>query len=94
MDWINLIQWPAMVVTVSAARLVASSNEKRRNIGFWLFLFSNVLWMVWGFHTQTWALVTLQLLLGLMNIRGAMKTESDKAKKGANNPSATAAGQS
>ena len=94
MDWINLIQWPALVVTVAAAWLVGSSNEKRRNIGFWLFLFSNVLWMVWGFHTQTWALVMLQLLLGLLNIRGAMKTESEKAKKSANNPSATAAGQS
>ena len=41
MDYINLIQWPAMVATVVAAWLVAS--QRKREFGFWCFLFSNVL---------------------------------------------------
>lgn len=77
-DIIGLLQWPAMVVTVGASWLVASSHPKRRNLGFWLFLVSNALWMVWGWSTQAWALVLLQLALAAMNIRGASKT--DRAK--------------
>ena len=68
------IQWPAMVVTVIAAWLVASTQKKGRNIGFWLFLRSNALWVLWGIHDKAWALVALQLGLAAMNIRGAMKT--------------------
>jgi hypothetical protein len=48
---INLIQWPAMGVTVAAAWLVASDQERRRNIGFWVFMLSNVLWIVWGWYS-------------------------------------------
>lgn len=71
-DW---MQWPAMVVTVAAAWLVASSRESRRNTGFWLFLLSNVLWIAWGLHASAWALIVLQVCLATMNIRGALKTE-------------------
>ena len=72
---LDLIQWPAMAVTVAAAWLVASDRERRRNIGFWLFMLSNVLWIVWGVHARAWALIALQACLAAMNIRGAMKTE-------------------
>ena len=65
-----------MLVTLLASWLVASSNENRRNVGFWLFLISNALWILWGVHSGAIALVTLQLGLAAMNIRGAMKTES------------------
>lgn len=64
-----------MVVTLAASWLVASKQEKRRNAGFWVFLISNALWAVWGWHTQAWALISLQLGLAAMNIRGAVKTE-------------------
>lgn len=63
-----------MVVTVAAAWCVASAIERRRNAGFWLFLVSNLLWTVWGLHTQAFALVALQCCLAAMNIRGANKT--------------------
>ena len=76
MGALDLLQWPAMVVTVLAAWLVASSSERRRHLGFWIFLLSNVLWVVWGSHTGSWALVVLQLLLAAMNIRGAKKNEN------------------
>ena len=64
-----------MAVTLLASWLVASSKEGRRNAGFWIFLLSNALWVVWGWHTQAWALIALQIGLAAMNIRGAMKTE-------------------
>jgi hypothetical protein len=76
MDWVDAIQWPAMLVTVVAAWMVASQKKFKRNWGFWLFLLSNVLWVVWGWHDEAYALIVLQLSLGLLNIRGAMKNSS------------------
>jgi hypothetical protein len=78
MQYVDLIQWPAMVVTVVAAWFVASSSRARRKAGFWLFLASNVLWIVWGLKAQAYALVTLQFCLALMNIRGERKNASAK----------------
>ena len=75
MDWLDLLQWPAMAVTIFASWLIASKNEGRRNAGFWVFLVSNAMWAVWGWHTQAWALIALQFGLAAMNIRGAMKTD-------------------
>ena len=72
---VDLVQWPAMAVTVAASWLVASQHKRRRSVGFWLFLLSNVLWIVWGLHTAAIALVALQLCLAAMNIRGAAKSE-------------------
>jgi hypothetical protein len=46
MDYLDLLQWPAMLVTITAAWLVASSTKRKRTIGFWVFLVSNVLWSV------------------------------------------------
>ena len=75
MDYLDLLQWPAMVVTVLAAYLVASRSPHKRAIGFWFFLASNVLWVVWGFHDRAWALVGLQFCLAALNIRGVYKNE-------------------
>jgi hypothetical protein len=77
MDPIGLLQWPAMVVTITASWLVASSRPGRRNLGFWLFLASNALWVAWGWHVGAVALIVLQVGLAAMNIRGARKTEPD-----------------
>ena len=74
-DWLDLMQWPAMLVTVLAAWLVASNSKTRRNIGFWAFLGSNLLWIVWGWHAHAYALMALQVALAAMNIRGVSKTE-------------------
>ena len=60
---VELLQWPAMAVTVAAAWLVASRSERKRNIGFWVFIASNALWIVWGLHDHAYALVVLQLCL-------------------------------
>lgn len=77
MDWVDAIQWPAMLVTVVAAWLVASQKKFKRNWGFWLFLLSNVLWIVWGWHDKAYALIALQLCLAFLNIRGAKKNQTD-----------------
>ena len=74
-DYIGLVQWPAMVITVAAAWFVASNRKGLRNVGFWLFLLSNVAWVVWGLAEHAYALVILQFCLAAMNIRGARKTE-------------------
>ena len=74
MDPLNLLQWPAMVVTIAAAWLIASSSPARRNSGFWVFLLSNGLWIVWAAHAGAPALIALQIGLATMNIRGAIKT--------------------
>jgi hypothetical protein len=72
---LDLLQWPAMAVTLIASWPVASKNERRRNIGFWLFLLSNGLWTAWGLSDGAIALIALQVGLAGLNIRGAMKTE-------------------
>jgi hypothetical protein len=76
MNWIDAIQWPAMVVTVVAAWLVASQRKFKRNWGFWLFLASNVLWIIWGLHDGAYALIFLQLCLAFLNIRGTIKNRT------------------
>jgi len=74
---LDFLQWPAMVVTVTAAWFVASRSVKRRQLGFWIFLASNVLWTVWGIATQAYALVVLQICLAFMNIRGERRNSQE-----------------
>jgi len=75
MDWLDLVQWPAFLASLAAAWLVASNAKPRRNLGFWVFLLSNVLWTAWGLHAHALALIALQVCLAALNIRGLMKTE-------------------
>ena len=77
LDW---LQWPAMLVTVLAAWLVASQSRRRRTIGFWTFLASNALWIAWGWQAHAWALIVLQVALAGLNVRGAVKNDPDLAR--------------
>lgn len=76
MDYVDLIQWPAMLMTVGAAWLVGSQRPLKRSIGFWVFLASNVLWAIWGWHVSAYALIVLQICLAGINIRGARRNEA------------------
>lgn len=76
MDWLNVLQWPAMVITAIAAWFVASQRKFKRNWGFWLFLVSNALWIVWGAYDHAYALISLQFCLAFLNIRGALKNQT------------------
>jgi hypothetical protein len=62
-----------MAVTVVAAWMVASERKFKRNWGFWLFLLSNILWIVWAVGDRAYALIFLQMCLAGINIRGVTK---------------------
>ncbi len=81
-DVLDLMQWPAMVVTILAAYLVASKAKHLRHIGFWTFLASNVLWIAWGVHAAAYALVVLQLFLSFTNVRGLWKNRPGATVEG------------
>jgi hypothetical protein len=51
------------------------SKQIQTKPGFWIFLFSNVLWIVWGWHAGAIALIILQVLLAAINIRGVQKND-------------------
>jgi hypothetical protein len=72
---LDALQWPAMAVTLIAAWLVASRSARRRTHGFWWFIASNILWIVWGWQAQAWALIALQVGLFALNVRGAVKND-------------------
>lgn len=74
-EWMELLQWPAMVASLLAAWLVASTSARRRMAGFWVFLVSNAMWVAWGWQDGAWALIVLNLCLAAMNVRGIVKNE-------------------
>ena len=77
---LGLLQWPAMLVTIAAAWLVASSARHRREWGFRLFLVSNLLWVAWGWHDRAYALMLLQFVLAFMNVRGMKRNDPEAPK--------------
>jgi hypothetical protein len=75
-DYLDLVQWPALVATLASTWLVGSTRRTLRMAGFCTFLLSNVLWIVWGWHDQAYALIALQVGLAALNVRGARKNET------------------
>lgn len=73
MDIWDILQWPAMAVTLLAGWLVSSKLAQRRDKGFILFLVSNVLWIAWAIPAHAYALIALQMGLAFSNIRGVLK---------------------
>ena len=79
MNWLDYLQWPALIVTVMASWMVSVTQKDERKAGFWLFLLSNILWTVWGLFAHAYALVLLQCCLAIANIHGIIKNR--RAKK-------------
>jgi hypothetical protein len=75
MDYLSLLQWPAMVINILAVWLLTYQSKRRRNVGFWCSLLSNVLWIAWGWYAQALAVIGLQIALAALNIRGVKKTD-------------------
>ncbi|HCE09585.1 MAG TPA: hypothetical protein DEQ40_13490 [Oxalobacteraceae bacterium] len=71
-----------MVATLIAAWLVASQSKRKRSFGFWCFILSNALWVLWGWQDGAYALIGLQVGLFFLNLRGARKNEPVSAKSG------------
>ncbi|MGH8685668.1 MAG: hypothetical protein ACREUM_10005 [Nitrosospira sp.] len=76
MDYFSLLQWPAMVVNILSVWLLTSQSKDKRHWGFLLSLVSNLLWVIWGWHAQAFAVLGLQIALATLNLRGVRKTES------------------
>jgi hypothetical protein len=74
---IDFLQWPAMAVTLGAAFLVGARHARRRIFGFYTFILSNILWIVWGLHDEAWALIMLQAGLCAMNVRGIVRNHRE-----------------
>lgn len=74
--FLDFLQWPAMAVSLYAAFMIGSKKAGKRIFGFWMFILSNIMWIVWGFHDEAWALISLQVALMALNIRGIFKNES------------------
>lgn len=79
--WYSL-QWPALLTSLAAVWLVASSTERRPAIGFWVFFASNLLWIALGVRTAGWALVVLQFGLAAMNMRGLQQRRRGAGRVG------------
>lgn len=74
-EFLDLLQWPAMAVTLLAAWMLAAKQAHRRMIDFVLFVLSNLLWIAWGWGDDAYALIALQVGLIVLNVRGIMKNE-------------------
>jgi len=79
-DYIDLAQWPALILTVAAAWLVGSLRPRWRILGFGLFLLSNALWVIWALPLGAWGLILLQGCLAAMNLRRLLKNERGDAR--------------
>ena len=62
-----------MGATLISAWLVASQTEQKRGWGFWIFIVSNILWIMWSLHASAYALFVMQIGLLILNNRGAIK---------------------
>ena len=80
-EYIDLLQWPAMVVTLFGAYWLASRDPRRRMFGFWMMVLSNLMWIVWGWSDEAWALIVLQVGLMALNARGIIKNEHEAQKE-------------
>jgi hypothetical protein len=79
---IDFLQWPAMAVTLAATFLVGARHARRRIFGFYTFIASNILWIVWGVHDQAWALIALQVGLLAMNVRAIFRNHKEAEAEG------------
>ena len=74
----NWLQWPALLVTVISTWMIASKSESHRKFGFWGSLVANVLWTRWGVGAGALAVIALQVLLAVTNVRGLLKVDENK----------------
>lgn len=74
---LNFLQWPAMLATLISTWLVASQNKLYRRIGFWIFILSNILWVMWAIQIKSYAVILMQIGLLLLNLRGLYKNRNE-----------------
>jgi hypothetical protein len=67
---LDLLQWPALILSIAGAWCVGGSTSPQRLLGFWLFLLSNIAWASWGCGAGAWAVVISQLVFTITSVRG------------------------
>lgn len=75
-----LLEWPAMALTLISTWLVATETAWKKILAFICFMLSNALWVLWGWHTQAYALILMQVGLLFLNLRGIRKTHAQQHK--------------
>ncbi len=74
----NWLQWPAMIISVVSTWLIASKSEGYRKVGFFGNLAGNAVWIMWSVGSGAIAVIVLQILLAVTNIRGVVKADEAK----------------
>lgn len=75
MDYMEILQWPAMILTLLGAWMISTDKRSIRHKGFWVFLLSNVLWILWGMHVKAYGVVLMQIGLAIVNYHGLTRTD-------------------
>ena len=74
-EFIALLDWPAMAISLFAAWVMASRKPEKRVWAFGMYIAGNVMWIAWGWGEEAWALIVLNLALMALNVRGIYKNE-------------------
>ena len=67
---LNLLQWPALVLAIAGAPLVASGVSRRVYVGFTLWTVSNLCWIAWALTTGTWSVLLMQVYFLFTSLAG------------------------
>lgn len=66
---VSILQWVGCGLAVIGSFLIALRG-KRPDVGFWLYLISNIVWIVYGDLTHAPGLITMQVVFLLTNALG------------------------
>ncbi len=77
-DMLNLLEWPAMAISLVAAYLLGSINPTKRIVAFVMLIIGNLMWIGWGWGNEAKALIALNVGLMVLNVRGVFKNEEAK----------------
>lgn len=69
-ELLGFLQWPALVLAVVGAPLVASGVPRRVAAGFTLWAVSNVCWILWAVTTGTWSVLLMQAYFLITSLAG------------------------
>ncbi|MES2899284.1 MAG: hypothetical protein V4723_06110 [Pseudomonadota bacterium] len=80
-DMLNLLEWPAMAISLVAAYLLGSINPTKRIVAFVMLIVGNLMWIGWGWGNEAKALIALNVGLMVLNVRGVFKNEEAKEEE-------------
>lgn len=79
--WNHVLEWSACLLLLIGLKLITD----KKLVGFYLALAAEVIWIVWGFRTESLGLVAMSTVIAVMYVRGiylwgkeAAETASDQ----------------